>query len=122
MTSFLVTWFSNLHILWNLPSFSFVDCLGQVLQRDYKNTYDITSQYLAFKIPHYVEFNRKYQPGKFHWPSLSGSNFMSAGEKHPPPPPPPPPPPDLQALKKPSPYRVKALSYESNLYYLCSSS
>ena len=44
MMSFLVTWFSNLHILWNLPraiilqSFSPADCLGQVLQRDYKNT------------------------------------------------------------------------------------
>ena len=44
MMSFLVTWFSNLHILWNLPkaislqSFSAVDSLGQVLQRDYKNT------------------------------------------------------------------------------------
>ena len=35
---------SNLHILRNLPkaislqSFTAVDCLGQVLQRDYKNT------------------------------------------------------------------------------------
>ena len=44
MTSFLVTWSSNLRIVWNLPkaislqSFSSVDCLGQVLQRDYKNT------------------------------------------------------------------------------------
>ena len=40
MASFLVT-FSNLRILWNLPepvslqSFSSVDCLDQVLQRDY---------------------------------------------------------------------------------------
>ena len=44
MTSFLVTWLSNLHILWNLPwaislqSFNSVGCMGQVLQRDYKNT------------------------------------------------------------------------------------
>ena len=44
LTSFLVTWLSNLRILWNLPkaisleSFSAVDCLDQVLQRDYKNT------------------------------------------------------------------------------------
>ena len=42
--SFLVTWFSNFHILWNLPkaislqSFSAVNCLGQVLQRNYKKT------------------------------------------------------------------------------------
>ena len=44
MTSFLVTWYSNLHILWNLPkaislqSFSSGDSMGQVLQRDYQNT------------------------------------------------------------------------------------
>ena len=43
MTSFLVTWSSNLHILWNfskaisLQIFSSVYCLGQVLQRDHKN-------------------------------------------------------------------------------------
>ena len=42
--SLLVTWSSNFHILRNLPkaislqSFSSIDCLGQVLQRDYKNT------------------------------------------------------------------------------------
>ena len=44
MTLFLVAWSSNLHILWNLPKaislqkFSSVDCLGQVLQRNHKNT------------------------------------------------------------------------------------
>ena len=45
MTSFLVAWASNLHILWNLlkaitglQSFSAVGCLDQVLQRDYINT------------------------------------------------------------------------------------
>ena len=44
LVSFLVTWFSNLHILWNLAKaislqrFSSEDCPGQVLQRDYKNT------------------------------------------------------------------------------------
>ena len=42
--------------------------------------YDITSQYLAFKIAHFVELNRKYQPAK-----LSGSTFTRAGGKHPPP-------------------------------------
>ena len=46
MTSFLVTWSSNLHILWNLPksislqSFSSIDCLGQGFQRDYKKHND----------------------------------------------------------------------------------
>ena len=40
MTSFLVTWSSNLHILWSLPkiislqSFSYVHCLCQVLKRN----------------------------------------------------------------------------------------
>ena len=44
MTSFLVTRFSNLHILWNiskainLQNFNDAGCLSQVLQRDYKNT------------------------------------------------------------------------------------
>ena len=44
MTLFLVTWFSNFHILWSLPKaislqrFNAVHCLSQVLQRDYKNT------------------------------------------------------------------------------------
>ena len=47
---------------------------------------------------HKVEINRRYQPAKFHWPRLSGSNFMRAGGKHPP---------GLHALKKTSPYRVE---------------
>ena len=57
MTSFLVTWFSNLHILWNLPkairlqSFNAVNCLGQVLQKDYKNTND----FLGFEISIFCE-------------------------------------------------------------------
>ena len=44
MTSFLVIWASNLHILWNLlkavslQSVSAVGCLDQDLQRDYENT------------------------------------------------------------------------------------
>ena len=48
--------------------------------------YDVTSQYLAFKIAHFVKLNRRYQPAKFHWPRLSGSNFTRAGGKHPCPP------------------------------------
>ena len=31
-------------------------------------SYDVTSQYLAFKIAHFVELNRGYQPAKFRWP------------------------------------------------------
>ena len=44
MTSSVATWFSNLHILSNLPkaislqSFNVVDCMDSVLQRDYKST------------------------------------------------------------------------------------
>ena len=45
--------------------------------------YDVTSQYLAFKIAHFVELNKRYQPAEFYWPRLSGSNFMRAGGKHP---------------------------------------
>ena len=32
---------------------------------------DVTSQYLSFKIAHFVELNRRYQPAIFHWPRLS---------------------------------------------------
>ena len=46
--------------------------------------YDVTSQYLVFKIAHFVELSRSYQPAKFHLPRLSVSNFMRAGGKHPP--------------------------------------
>ena len=53
MTSFLVTWASNLYILWNLltaislQNVNAVGCLDQVLQRDYKNTM-ITSLWRHF--------------------------------------------------------------------------
>ena len=67
----------------------------EVAIRHPKKHYDVTSQYLVFKIPHFVELNRSYQSAKFHWPRFSGSNFARAGEKHPP---------DSHALKKPSPY------------------
>ena len=43
---------------------------------------------LVFKIAHFVEHNRSYQPANFHWPSFSGSNSMRGGGKHFPPPPP----------------------------------
>ena len=48
------------------------------------NYFDVTSQYLVFKILHFVELNRSYQPGEFHWPRLPGSNFTRFGGKHPP--------------------------------------
>ena len=57
--------------------------------------YDITSQYLVFKIAHFVELNGSYQPAKLHWPRLSGSHFTRGGGT------PPPPPPNLHALKSP---------------------
>ena len=36
---------------------------------------------MVFKIAHFVELNRSYQPAKFHWPNLSGSNFTRGGGK-----------------------------------------
>ena len=30
---------------------------------------------LIFKIAHFIERNRSYQPARFHWPMFSGSNF-----------------------------------------------
>ena len=64
--------------------------------------YDVTSQHFVFKIAHFVELKRGYQPAKFHRPRLSGSNFTRAGGT---------PPPDLHALKMPSPYKV---NFEKN--------
>ena len=49
-----------------------------------KKHYDIImTQYLAFKIAHFVELDRGYHPVKFHWPRMPGSNFTRAGGKHP---------------------------------------
>ena len=31
-----------------------------------RHHYNITSQYLVFKIKHFVELDRSYQPAKFH--------------------------------------------------------
>ena len=84
MTSFLVTWFSNLHILWNFPkairlqSFNAVDCLDQVLQRDYKNI----SYLWDSKFPYFVKLVISYQPAKFQMPQLSDSNFKEVGIRH----------------------------------------
>ena len=57
---------SNLHILRNLPkaislqSFNAVDCLGQVLQRDYKNNDDvIMTSFLGFEISTFCETDNK---------------------------------------------------------------
>ena len=64
---------------------------------------------LLFKIAHFVERNRSCQPAKFHWPRLSGSNFMRAGGKHPHS--------YLHALKTSSPYRVKEIKFSKLLAY-----
>ena len=80
----------------------------EVSIRHPKNHCDVTSQYLVFKIAHFVELNRSYQLAKFHWPRLCRSNFTRAGGKHSPPPP------DLHALKKPSPYRVNGKNIANN--------
>ena len=65
MTSFLVTWASNLHNLWNLlkaislQTFSAVGCLDQVLQRDYKNTMMTSFHDLGFRIFIFCETSYK---------------------------------------------------------------
>ena len=45
--------------------------------------YDISSQYLVFKITHFVEYNTSYQSAKYHWSGLFGSNFTREVGKHP---------------------------------------
>ena len=92
--------------------------LNQILQtffiRHPKNHYDVTLKYLVFKIVHFVELNRRYQPAKFDWPRLSESNFTRVGGTHLPPPP------NLHDLKKPGPYRVKYVFMYLH-YYTCKS-
>ena len=58
------------------------DCY-KTTQKPLWRHYDVTSQYLVLKIVRFVELNRSYQPAKFHWPRLSGSNFSRAGGKPP---------------------------------------
>ena len=93
MTSFLVTWSSNLHILWNLQKtislqrFSSVDCLGQVLQRGHKNTM-MTSCWRHFilwdsKFQYFVKLVIIYQPTKFQILQLFESNFTEDFIIHP---------------------------------------
>ena len=76
--------------------------------------YDVTSQYLVLKIAHFVEISRRYHLAKFHWPTLSGSNFMRAGGKHSPLPPfrlt------DLHALRNPVLVDCKRLIWETSDY------
>ena len=96
MTSFLVTWFSNLPILWNLPkaislkSFNAVDCADQILQRDYKNImntshYDVISYFWDSKFLYPVKLIISYQPTRFQISQLSESNFTctEVGIRHP---------------------------------------
>ena len=91
MTSFLVTWASNLHILWkllkaiSLQSFSAVGCLDQVLQRDYKkhNNDVIMTSFRDSKFPYFVKLVISYQAGKFQIPQLSESNFAIVFIGHP---------------------------------------
>ena len=88
MTSFVVTWFSNLHISWNLPkaislkSFNAVDSLGQLSHRRWRH-YDIISYFWDSKFPYFVKLVISYQPAKFQIPQLSESNFTEVGIRHP---------------------------------------
>ena len=66
--------------------------------------YDVTSQYLHFKISHFVKRNQRYQLAKFIGLSWLDQVLRGLVENTPHPLPHP----DLQALKKPSSERVKA--------------
>ena len=46
-------------------SFNVVECLGQVLQRDYKNNDDVISYFWDSKFPYSVKLIFSYQPAKF---------------------------------------------------------
>ena len=94
MMSFLVTWLSNLYILWNLrkaislKSFNAVDCVGQVLQKDYKKHNDdvIMTSFHIFVIRNFHVLCKliiSCQPAKFQIPQLSESNFTEVGMRHP---------------------------------------
>ena len=54
--------------------------------------YDVTSQYLIFKIAHFVELNRNYQPAKFYWSRCRDQLLRGVVENSPPS--------DLHSLKK----------------------
>ena len=88
MTSFLVKWFSNLHILWNLPkaiilqSFSAVDCLGQVLQKDYENKM-MTFFGTGFETSIFCGTDYKLSTCEISNPQLSESNFTEVFKRHP---------------------------------------
>ena len=84
MTSFLVTWFSNLHILWNfewtinLPSFNFID-------RFKKHNDDVmmmSFQIVGISNPNFVKLYIYYHPSKFQIFWFSGSNFMGVSVRH----------------------------------------
>ena len=90
MMSFLVTWFSNLHILWNLPkaislqSFSAVDCLGQSFTEGLRKQNDdiIMTSFYDSKFPYFVKLFISFQPTKFQIPQLSESNFTEVFIRH----------------------------------------
>ena len=94
MTSFLVTWFSNLQILWNLSkaislqSFNAVDCLGSSFTEGLQkhNGDVIMTSFHDFwdsKFSYSVKLVFSYQPAKFQIPQLSESNFIETFIGHP---------------------------------------
>ena len=71
----------------SLHCFSAVDCLGQVLQRDYKNTNDdvIMTSFHDFGILNFHDFVKlviSYQAANFQIPQLSESNFTEVFTKN----------------------------------------
>ena len=92
VTSFLVTWFSNLLILWtlkkaiSLKTFNAINCLGQVLQKNYKTqwwrNYDVTSYFWELRFLRFEKLPISYQAAKFQIPQLSEPNFSEVSIRH----------------------------------------
>ena len=92
MTSFLVMWFSNLHIMWNFNGLS--ACKVSILQvvfdkfyRQIKKKMTTSSwrhfMFFAFENLSFVKFIIAYQPCRFQISLLSGSNFMEVSVRPP---------------------------------------
>ena len=117
--------FVNLNIGYYLSKFQNFWLSGssfmEVSVRPPKHHYDvIITSFLTTEFPklaYFVEHDIGYQPTKFQYSRMFGSNFMEVEWTSPPPPPPPP---VLQRDKKPNAYKVKMSSqsrkFEFNVF------
>ena len=94
MTSFLVTWYSKLHILWNLPkaislqNFQFCRYSGSSFTEGLQKHNDdvMMTSFHIFRIQNFNIFLKlviSYQSAKFQIPQLSESNFTEVFIRHP---------------------------------------